>query len=87
MNRQDLVNRVQDIFRDIFNIPGLDIYDGMTAYDLSAWDSLNHINLLVAIQQEFTIKFSLEELQHLNNVGEIIELILKKTRNCPLTSS
>jgi len=79
MSRENEINRAQDIFRDIFDDCDLVIYDSMTANDIEDWDSLNHINLLVAIQKEFNIKISLDELQQLNNVGAIINLILKKT--------
>ncbi len=78
MTRDEAVKRTQSIFRDIFDDSGLVIYDRMTANDIGDWDSLNHINLLGAIQQEFKIKFELMELQQLNNVGAIIDLILKK---------
>ncbi len=78
MTRDEAVKRTQSIFRDIFDDSGLVIYDSMTANDIGDWDSLNHINLLGAIQQEFKIKFELMELQQLSNVGAIIDLILKK---------
>ena len=51
----------------------------MTANNIDEWDSLNHINLLGAIQREFKIEFALIELQHLNSVGTLIDYILKKT--------
>ena len=42
-----------DIFRTIFNIPDLELNDDMTARDIMAWDSINHINLMIAIEDEF----------------------------------
>jgi acyl carrier protein len=80
MTSTNVKNRTQAIFRDIFNDPNLVIYDSMTAYDLDDWDSLNHVNLMSAIQKEFEIKFELSELERLNNVGDIIKFILKKTK-------
>lgn len=79
MTRQTITKRTQDIFRDIFNDPALVIYDSMSANDIGDWDSLNHVNLISAAQQAFQIKFELSELRDLNNVGAIIDLILKKT--------
>lgn len=79
MSRGNVVIRTQEIFRDIFDDHSLVIYDSLSANELGNWDSLNHINLLGAIQREFNIKFALSELQHLNNVGAIIDLILRKT--------
>ena len=78
MTREDVVKRTQEVFRDIFDDHDLVINDSMTAKDIGDWESLNHISLLGAIQQEFKIKFELGELQYLNNVGAIIHLILKK---------
>lgn len=79
MTREEVTKRTQVIFRDIFDNANIVLYDDMTAQDIDDWDSLNHINLLTAIQQEFQIKFQLIELQQLNNVGAIIDLILQKT--------
>jgi len=79
MSRETILIRTQDIFRDIFNAPSLVIHDDLSAYDIGDWDSLNHINLISAIQQEFRIKFELNELQKLKTVGIIIDSILKKT--------
>lgn len=78
MTREEVTKRTQVIFRDIFDNASIVLYDDMTANDLGGWDSLNHINLLSAIQQEFQIKFELIELQQLNNVGAIIDLIIRK---------
>ena len=78
MIREEVVKRTQDLFRDIFDERDLVISDRMSARSIGQWDSLNHINLLSAIQQEFAIKFALTELQSLNNVGAIIDLIVKK---------
>ena len=79
MSREIISAQIQNIFRDIFDAPQLIIYDKMSALDIEDWDSLNHINLISAIQQEFGIKFDLNELQHLTNVGALIDAIIKKT--------
>jgi acyl carrier protein len=50
----------------------------MTADDVDAWDSLNHINLISAIEKEFKIRFALGELQKMKNVDVLIEMIIKK---------
>lgn len=79
MTRENVVRTIQEIFRDIFDDSSIVLYDSMTAHHIDNWDSINHINLLSAIQQEFKIKFDLKELQQVHNVGSIIDLILKKT--------
>ncbi|MGL5741039.1 MAG: acyl carrier protein [Legionella sp.] len=78
MKRERVVEKTQEIFRDIFNDHELVIHDGFSAHDRGDWDSLNHINLIGTIQREFNIKFELSELQQLKNVGAMIDLILKK---------
>ena len=66
---------LQPIFIDIFDDPNLVILRESNADSIPDWDSLTHINLVVAIEQEFKIKFALGELQALKNVGDMIDLI------------
>ena len=80
MTRKEVFNGVQDIFRDIFDEDDMVIEDKTNSDDVEEWDSLNHINLVSAIEKEFKIKFSLEELKTLNNVGSIIDLALEKLK-------
>lgn len=75
-----ILERVQDIFRDIFDNEALIISKSTSAVDIEEWDSLNNINLVVAIEKEFKIKFVLEELVSLKNVGEMIGLIGEKIK-------
>ena len=78
MTREEVFNGVQDIFRDIFDEDYLIISDTVSSDEIEDWDSLNHINLVSAIEAEFKIKFSLDELTVLKNVGAMVDLIVKK---------
>lgn len=78
MNKEELLNIVQEIFRDIFDDDSLIIDLTTNSSDIDDWDSLNHINLVVAIEKEIKIKFNFEELALMKNVGEMLDLILKK---------
>ena len=78
MNREEISNKVQNIFRDIFDDPALVINDSTSSNDIDEWDSLNHINLVVAIEKEFKIKFSFAELAGLQNVGAMVDLMMEK---------
>ena len=78
MNRAEVFNKVQDIFRDIFDDPDLVINDSTNSDDIEDWDSLNHINLVVAIEKEFKIKFNFTELASLKNVGAMVDLMAEK---------
>ena len=79
MNREEIIGRLGSIFKDIFDEEDLEINDKTTAEDIEDWDSLAHINLVVAIEKEFSVKFALGELQALQNVGDMVGLIIKKT--------
>jgi acyl carrier protein len=80
MTRQEVFKGVQDIFRDIFDEDDLIISDTTNADEIEEWDSLNHINLVSAIEQEFKIKFALGELQSLKDVGAMIDLMIEKLK-------
>jgi acyl carrier protein len=80
MTREELFDGVQDIFRDIFDEDDMVIEDKTSSDDVEEWDSLNHINLVSAIEKEFEIKFTLKELSTLNNVGSLIDSALEKLK-------
>ena len=74
----NIKNRLQEIFRDVFDDDEIEIFDEMTADDIEEWDSLTHIQLIVACEQEFDIKFQTAEVMGLKNVGEFIALTDRK---------
>lgn len=80
MNAEEALSAVQEIFREILDIPDLQIMRETTASDVEDWDSLSHINLVVAIEKKFSVRFALGELQTLKNVGDMIDLIARKTQ-------
>lgn len=69
---------LQEIFRDILDLDDLILEDETSANDIEEWDSLAHINLVVAIERQYNIKFALGELQNLKNIKDMIHLIEKK---------
>lgn len=78
MTKELILVKIQDIFRDIFDDDKLVIQDSTNSSHIEDWDSLNHINLVVAIESELNIKFDLEELSRLKSVGAMIDLIIIK---------
>ncbi len=78
MTREEVFNGVQDIFRDIFDEDDLIISDTTSSNEVEDWDSLNHINLVSAIEKEFKVKFALGELMTMKDVGTMIDAILIK---------
>ena len=80
MTREELFDGVQDIFRDIFDEDDMIIEDKTSSDDIEDWDSLNHINLVSAIEKEFEIRFALGELMALKDVGAMIDLMIEKLK-------
>lgn len=78
MTREELFDKVQDIFRDIFDDETLEISDSTNSSDIDDWDSFNHISLIAAIEKEFKIKFTFEELASLKNVKVLVDVLLTK---------
>jgi acyl carrier protein len=79
MENSQLRSRVTETFRNVFGDSDLVISDGMTAEDVEQWDSLTHINLIVALEREFRVKFTTGEVTKLKNVGDLLSLIQRKT--------
>lgn len=78
MELKGVFDRVQDVFRDIFDEDDLVISQETTASDVDGWDSLSHIQLIVAIEKEFKIKFSSKEILSWKNVGELLNSVQEK---------
>ena len=74
----DIMNKLQPIFQDIFEDDELLITAESNAATVEDWDSLAHITLIFAIEQEFEIKFALGELEAMKNVGDMVELMQTK---------
>jgi acyl carrier protein len=70
--------KLQDVFREVFDDDEIIISDEMTANDIDEWDSLTHIQLIVACEKEFGCKFKTTEIIDLKNVGEFIALLKRK---------
>jgi len=68
------------IFREVFDDESLVIKRETNADDIDDWDSLSHLNLVIAVEMKFGIKFALGELQALKNVGDMADLIEKKSK-------
>jgi len=76
MTRNEVFSVIQNIFRDIFDVDDLVISNTTNSDEIEDWDSLNHINLVSAIEKEFKIKFALGELMVLKDVGAMVDLMM-----------
>jgi len=77
--------QLQDVFRDVFSDPALVLNDGMTAEDIEGWDSITHINLIIAIEKRMGVKFATAEISRLkedsSSVGDLVELVAGKLKS------
>ena len=77
MNRTEIMAKLNEIFCDVFDDEDIVLSDDTTADDIEDWDSLEQINLLVAIEKQFKIKFQLADVSNLENVGAMADLVAK----------
>ena len=78
MTREEVFERLNEVFRDIFDDETITVNDETTADDIDDWDSLEHINLVNAIEDEFDMKFDMGQIVSMKNVGEMVDIILEK---------
>ncbi len=78
MQVNEIVSRLESVFREVFDDDSIVLTNELSAKDIDEWDSLTHIQLIVATEQEFQVKFMTAEIADLKNVGEFIALIGKK---------
>lgn len=78
MNKDQIIREVQEIFRDVLDNEEIVLANETTADDIEEWDSLTHIQLIVAIEKHFQIRFTSREILSWQNVGEMIDCIASK---------
>ena len=74
----DQSDKLSDIFKVLFNRPDLELNDNLTAKDVPGWDSFNHVNLIINIEEEFGVRFSNDEVGGMQNVGNLKKLLATK---------
>ncbi len=75
MEKQKIYRRLEKIFMEVFDLDDVDIDAKTTADDIDEWDSLEHINLIEAVEEEFGMKFKMGEVSTMKNVGEMVGII------------
>lgn len=78
MKREEVFEILDEIFQDVFDDDSIKVSGKTTAEDIEDWDSLEHINLVVAIEKKFGMKFTMGEVTGMKNVGEMVEIILTR---------
>ncbi|CAN5230011.1 acyl carrier protein [Polaromonas sp.] len=78
MTETEILTSLNQVFRDVFDDDTIAITPATTAEDIEGWDSQAHVNLIVAAEVRFGIRFRTAELESLHNVGQFAELIRAK---------
>ncbi|MDE5583534.1 MAG: acyl carrier protein [Ruminococcus sp.] len=78
MNKNEIIKRLTEVFRDIFDDDSIVITEKTTANDIDDWDSIEHINLIGAVEDEFGMRFKMREVSGMKNVGEMIDIIAER---------
>lgn len=78
MNTENIINELNNIFEDILDLEKISLNEFTTADDIEEWDSLNNIQIIVAIEKHFQIKFLTSEIENFKNIGEMINSIYQK---------
>lgn len=77
MTKEQVLEKIQNVFRNIFDQENLVIGMNTTANDVEGWDSLNHVNLISSVEEEFGVEFTLSEMGGLKNVGDLVDLVFE----------
>jgi acyl carrier protein len=80
VERDQIVVEVMQIIRDVLELPELLITDATSAEDIEQWDSFNQVNIVVAVEAKFGIKFRTAEIESLRNVGSLVTLVAEKLK-------
>ena len=73
-----ITEELNQIFQEVFDDDSIRTYPEMTADDVDGWDSLSHINLIIAVETSFKIRFTKKELLTFKNVGDLLHSIKSK---------
>ncbi len=77
----DITEELTAVFREVFDDETIVLSDELTANDVDSWDSLSHVNLIIAIEMAFDIEFKQSEILNFANVGELKQSIINKLEN------
>ncbi|EGC01523.1 MULTISPECIES: acyl carrier protein [Ruminococcus] len=77
-NANDILKRLNEVFRDVFDDDDIVVTPKTTADDIEDWDSIEHITLIGAVEDEFGMKFKMGEVSGMNNVGDMLKIIMAR---------
>ena len=77
MTREEVYERLNKVFQEVFDDDSITVNDNTTADDIEDWDSFEHINLVVAVEEEFSFKIPMGKVVTMKNVGEMVDIIME----------
>lgn len=77
---QEIFDRLNEVFQDVFDDDSILVNENTTAADIEDWDSLSHITLVAAVEDEFRMKFSMKEVVEMKNVGEMAAIVAARRK-------
>ena len=80
MTRESIYERLNEVFQEVFDDDSITVNADTTADDIEDWDSLSHITLMAAVEDEFRMKFSMKEVVEMKNVGEMVTIIAARRK-------
>jgi acyl carrier protein len=78
MTKDEIYGDLTEVMRDVFDDDTISISSETTAQDVPGWDSQAHVMLIVAAEQRFGVRFRTAEFETLHNVGDFVDLIMRK---------
>ncbi len=80
MDANTIYQKLNVIFRDLFDDDSIVVTPKTTAKDIEGWDSLEHITLIATVERTFKIKFKMGEISSMKNVGQMVQIIAARTK-------
>lgn len=78
MKKEQVFKQLNEVFCEVFDDETISVNEFTTADEIEDWDSLEHINLIVAVEDKFNMKFGMGEVTSMKNVGEMVDIILER---------
>ena len=80
MTTEEIYQQLNAVFQDVFDDPSIQLTPSTTAADIGGWDSLMHITLLSAVEDEFGVRFDMKATTSMKNVGDMVDYLQQKLR-------
>ena len=80
MTQEEIFERLNQVFREVFDDDSITVTPDTTAADIDDWDSLNHITLISAVEDEFRVRFTMGEVSGMKDVGELADIIAARAK-------